>query len=223
VKIGSVDGPWWTVVGVVGDVHHIALDESPDMQMYMPHQQWMFPDTQMTFVIRVGGQPSTVASAALRAIHQLDVSQPLSQVMPMTDYVGLSVQDRRFSLVLIGAFAATALLLSLIGIYGITSYTVARRTREIGIRIALGARHREVLALLLRQSMTVVVIGVVAGIAASIALTRFLASMLFEIRPADPLTLASVVISLIMVAALACWIPARRAVYVDPVVALRNE
>jgi ABC-type antimicrobial peptide transport system permease subunit len=143
--------------------------------------------------------------------------------MPLEDYIGLSVQGRRFTSILLAAFAAVALFLSALGIYGVTAYSVAQRTREIGIRMALGAQPQEVFALLLRQGVVLVVFGVALGVAASAALTRFLASMLFDVRPSDPATFVSVVFLLVGVAALACWIPARRAMRVDPIVALRYE
>jgi putative ABC transport system permease protein len=223
VKVGGLDHPWLTVIGVVGDVHHAGLDAAPTMQIYIPHAQWPFPDNDMTFVIRTTGPPSVLAPAARQAIHSLDSTQLLSRVMPLEDYVALSVQGRRFALILIGAFAAIALLLSMVGIYGVTAYSVAQRTREIGIRMALGAQGSEVMGLLLRQGMALIVAGVLLGIAASLGLTRFLASMLFDVRPTDPTTFALVVTLLIIVAALACWIPARRTMRVDPMVALRYE
>jgi putative ABC transport system permease protein len=223
VKIGGVDHPWWNVVGVVGDVHHYGLELAPTMQFYIPHAQWPYPDSDMTFMIRTAGPPAAYASAARIAIYAVDSTQPLSRVMPLEDYIGLSIQGRRFSLILIGAFAAIALLLSMIGIYGVTTYAVAQRTREIGIRMALGAERRQVLALLLLQAAGLVACGVALGIAASLALTRFLASMLFGVRPTDPGTFAGVIAFLVCVAALASWIPARRATRVDPVVALRYE
>ncbi|MFZ0819933.1 MAG: ABC transporter permease [Candidatus Acidiferrales bacterium] len=223
VKLGGLDNPWMTVVGVVGDVHHEGLDAAPSTQFYVPHSQWPFPDSDMTFVLRTFGPPGAMASAARQAIHSLDATQPLSRVMPLEDYVGLSVQGRRFSLILIGAFAAIALLLSVIGIYGVTAYTVAQRTREIGIRIALGAQRGEVLALMMRQGAVLILAGIAVGVVASIALTRFLSSMLFGVAPTDPATFAVVAILLVSTAALACWIPARRAMRVDPMVALRHE
>ncbi len=223
VKLGGLDRPWWTVVGVVGDVHHSGLDIAPTMQFYAPHAQWPFPDSDITFTIRTAGPPSALASAAQQAIHALDPTQPLSRVTPLDDYVGLSVQGRRFSSILLAAFAAIALLLSALGIYGVTAYSVAQRTREIGIRMALGAQEKEVFELLLRQSVVLVVFGVALGVATSAALTRFLASLLFDVRPTDPATFVSVVFLLVGVAALACWIPARRAMRVDPIVALRYE
>ncbi|HEV1995914.1 MAG TPA: ABC transporter permease [Candidatus Acidoferrum sp.] len=223
VKLGGVDLPWWTVAGVVADVHHDGLDIAPTMQFYVPHAQWPYPDSDMTFTIRTAGPPGTMASAAQQAIHALDPTQPLSRVMPLADYVGLSVQGRRFSSILLAAFAAIALLLSALGIYGVTAYSIAQRTREIGIRMALGAQQKEVFALLLRQSVVLVVFGVALGVATSAALTRFLASMLFDVRPTDPATFVSVVSLLVGIAALACWFPARRAMRVDPMVALRYE
>jgi len=223
VKIGGLDGPWFTVIGVTRDVHHYGLDDAPEMQMYIPHAQWPFPDNDMTFVIRTAGAPAALSSAARQAIHSLDATQALSRVMPLEDYVALSIQGRRFALILIAAFAGIALLLSMVGIYGVTSYSVAQRTREIGIRMALGAQRGQVLALLLRQGMLQVLIGIVAGVAASLAVTRFLVSLLFGVQPTDLLTFVSVVAILIGVSALACWIPARRAMKVDPMVALRYE
>jgi putative ABC transport system permease protein len=143
--------------------------------------------------------------------------------MPLESYVGLSVQGRKFALILIGAFAAIALTLSVVGIYGVTAYSVAQRTREIGIRIALGAQRGELLGLLLRQGMLLVACGVITGVIVSVALTRFLSTLLFDVQPTDPLTFASVVLLLVAVSAAACFLPARRAMRVDPVVALRYE
>jgi putative ABC transport system permease protein len=223
VKLGGLDQPWWTVAGVVADIHHSGLDVAPTMQFYVPHAQWPFPDSDMTFTIRTSGPPSSLSSAAQQAIHLLDPTQPLSRVMPLDDYVGLSVQGRRFSSILLAGFAAIALLLSALGIYGVTAFSVAQRTREIGIRMALGAEEKEVFSLLLRQSVVLVTFGIALGVATSAALTRFLASMLFDVRPTDPATFVSVVVLLVGVAALACWIPARRAMRVDPLAALRCE
>jgi putative ABC transport system permease protein len=177
----------------------------------------------MIFVIRTGVYPTAISSAAQRAIHSIDPTQPISRVTPLENYVGLSLQGRRFALILIAAFAAIALALSIVGIYGVTAYSVAQRTREIGIRVALGARRRELLGLLLRQGMLLIVCGVIAGVLSSFALTRFLASMLFDLQPTDPLTFASVVLLLVAVSACACFIPAWRAMRVDPMVALRYE
>ena len=223
VKVGGLDKPWYTVVGIVGDVHHIGLDSSPDMQMYVPHAQWPFPDSSMSFVVRTSGPSASIASAARQAIRSADSTQALSNVVPLENIVSGSVQGRRFVLTLIAAFAAIALLLSAVGIYGVTAYSVAQRTREIGIRIALGAQRAEVLSLLLKQVLLLVLIGLGAGVAASLALTRFLASILFEVKPSDPATFAAVILLLVAVALLACWIPGRRAMRVDPIIALHQE
>jgi putative ABC transport system permease protein len=193
------------------------------MQVYIPQAQWPFPDSDMTFVLRTVGPPIAHAPAARCAIHWLDATQPLSRVMPLDAYLVLSVQGRRFALVLIGAFATIALLLSVVGIYGVTAYSVAQRTREIGIRRALGAQRSAVLGLLLRQGLLLILAGIVLGVAASMVLMRLLASLLFEVTPTDPMTFALVVALLAGVAILACWIPARRAMRVDPIVALRYE
>jgi putative ABC transport system permease protein len=223
VKLGGVDKPWWTVVGVTGDVHHVGLDTVPDMQMYIPHQQWPFPDGLMIFVIRTVGAPAAISSAAQEAIHSIDRTQPISRITPLENYVGLSVQSRKLTSILIGAFAAIALALSVVGIYGVTAYSVSQRTREIGIRRALGAQSSEVLGLLVREEFLLIVVGTVLGVVASLALTRFLASILFEVKPTDPMTFALVVALLLGVAILACLIPARRAMRIDPMVALRCE
>jgi putative ABC transport system permease protein len=223
VKLGGLDHPWWVVVGIVSDVHHVGLDVTPEMQFYVPHSQWPFPDSEMTFMIRTARAPGSLAQAAQHALHSLDGTQPLSHITPLDYYVSISVQSRRFSSLLISLFATVALFLSALGIYGVTAYGVAQRTREIGIRMALGAKQQEVFALLLRQSIGLVAVGVVSGIAASLALTRFLSSMLFDVRPTDPATFVIVVFVLVAVAMFACWIPARRAMRVDPMVALRYE
>ncbi|HEX2664854.1 MAG TPA: ABC transporter permease, partial [Candidatus Acidoferrum sp.] len=223
VKLGDVSKPWWTVIGVTGDVRHVGLDAVPDMQMYIPHQQWPYSDSQMIFVIRTGGSAAAISSAAQHAIHSIDPTQPISRVAPLENYVGLSLQGRRFALILIAAFAAIALALSIVGIYGVTAYSVAQRTREIGIRVALGAGCRELLGLVLSQGMLLIICGVIAGVLSSFAFTRFLANMLFDVQPTDPLTFASVVLLLVAVSAGACFIPARRATRVDPMVALRYE
>ncbi|MFZ0910699.1 MAG: ABC transporter permease [Candidatus Acidiferrales bacterium] len=223
VKIGGIDKPWWTVVGVVGSVRQYGLDLAPTMQFYVPHAQWPFPDSDMSLAIRTSDAPTAIAGAARDAIRSLDPNQPISRVMPLGDYVGVSVQSRRLSLILLGSFAAIALLLSVVGIYGVTAYAVAQRTREIGVRMALGAQGRQVVLLLLRQELVLVMAGVALGVAASAAFTRLPASMLFEVKPTDPVTIVLVSVLLLGVALLACWIPARRATRIDPMVALRYE
>ncbi|MGC1580912.1 MAG: FtsX-like permease family protein, partial [Candidatus Acidiferrales bacterium] len=208
---------------VVGSVRQYGLDLAPTMQFYVPHAQWPFPDSDMSLAIRTSDAPTAIAGAARDAIRSLDPNQPISRVMPLGDYVGVSVQSRRLSLILLGSFAAIALLLSVVGIYGVTAYAVAQRTREIGVRMALGAQGRQVVLLLLRQELVLVMAGVALGVAASAAFTRLPASMLFEVKPTDPVTIVLVSVLLLGVALLACWIPARRATRIDPMVALRYE
>lgn len=223
VKIGGVDRPWWTVVGIVGDIHQGSLELAPNMQFYVPHAQWPFPDSDMTVAIRTAGPPAVLASAARQAIRSLDASQPVSRVTPLEGYLQLSVQARRFSLLLLGAFAAIALLLSVVGIYGVTAYSVAQRTNEVGIRMALGAQPRSILWLVVGDGLLLALVGIGIGVAAALVLTRFLRNLLFEIKPNDPVTFVSVVFLLLIVALLAFYIPARRAMRVDPMVALRYE
>lgn len=223
VKVGGLDTPWRTVVGIVGNVHHRGLDLAPSMQFYVPHAQWDNTDGEMIFTLRTAGPPEAMAGAARQALRSLDATQPVSRVMPLDEYVALSVRNRRFALVLLAAFAAIALVLCVVGIYGVTSYAVAQRTREIGIRMALGATRGNLMALLARQGLLLVLAGIVPGILASAMLTRFLAGILYEIRPLDPVTFMMAPALLMAVAAVACLLPARRAMMVDPVVALRHE
>ncbi|MFI5125845.1 MAG: ADOP family duplicated permease [Candidatus Acidiferrales bacterium] len=223
VKIGGVDRPWWTVVGIVGDIHQGSLELAPNMQFYVPHAQWPFPDSDMTFAIRAAGPPAVLASAARQAIRSFDASQPVSRIMPLEGYLQLSVQGRRFSLLLLGAFAAIALLLSVVGIYGVTAYSVAQRTNEVGIRMALGAQPRSILWLVVGHGLLLALVGIGIGVAAALVLTRFLRNLLFEIKPNDPVTFVSVVFLLLVITLAACYIPARRAMRVDPMVALRYE
>jgi len=223
VKVGGVNGPWLTIVGIVGDVHHVGLDYAPNMQMYIPHAQWPFPDSDMTIVLRTTGPPDVVVPAARQVLQSLDATQPLSHVMPLDDYVSLSMQRRRVASVLLSAFAAIGLLLSMVGIFGVTAYSVAQRTREFGIRMALGAERIQMLGLLLRGCMLLVAVGIAAGLIASAMLTRFLASLLFGVKAVDLPAFSVVALLLAAIAAVACWIPARRAMRVDPIVALRYE
>jgi putative ABC transport system permease protein len=223
VRLGGLDKAWCTVVGIVGDVRQEALDQSPTMQFYVPHAQWPFPDSDMIFAIRTSGKPAAMADTARQVLRSLDSNQPISRVRPLEEYVGLSVQARRFSLALVAAFAAMALLLSVVGIYGVTSYTVMQRTREIGIRTALGARQSNILSLVLGQGFLLILGGIALGVGLSAALSGFLVSMLFETRPTDPATYVVVPVLMAAVATAACWIPVRRATRVDPVLALRHE
>ncbi len=223
VKLGGTDGPWWTVVGVAGDVRHTRLDEPPAMQMYVPHAQWPFADSQMVVVVRTLGPTGELGAAVEKAVRSVDPAEPISHAMALDDLVARSVAQRRLSLALLAAFAAVALLLSAIGIYGVTSYAVAQRTRELGIRLALGARPRQLVAAQLRQGLVLALGGIAAGVAAALVLTRFLGSLLYGVSATDPATFAGVALLLAAVATAASYIPARRVTRVDPTLALRAE
>jgi len=215
-------GSWRTIVGVVGDVKRFGLEAEALPEIYWPYPQArIHPDFYLA--VRTAGNPLEVVAAVRQQIYELDARQLISDVMTMEQRLAPSVAPRRFQMLLFGIFAAVALLLAAVGVYGVISYSVNRRTHEIGIRMALGARPRDVLRLVIRQSMTLVVIGIVIGLAASLSMTRLMLSLLFSISPTDPATFAVITLLLVGVALVACYLPARRAAKVDPMVALRYE
>jgi putative ABC transport system permease protein len=181
------------------------------------------PDGYFAVVIRTRNDPNTMISAARAALSSVDSTIPLAHVSTLDDVVFQSVRDQRASVLLLGSLGGLALLLTAIGIYGVLAYTVAQQTREIGVRMALGASPGNVLRLVLRRGLLLVTAGAAIGLAASLALTRLMASLLFGVKPTDPATFAAVVFVLFSVAVIACWIPAWRATRVDPMVALRYE
>ena len=188
---------------------------------YWPHPELTY--SGMTLVLRAQGEPTAIANAARNVIRTLDPEQPVADVRPMESLIGTSVARARFNTLLLTIFAVVALLLASLGIYGVVAYSVAQRTREIGVRMALGARRMDVLRLVVRRGMTLALGGVAIGVAASFALTRLMETLLFNVSATDPLTFAGIPLLLIFVALLACLIPARRAAKVDPMVALRYE
>jgi len=212
---------WITVVGVVGHTKHEGLDADARVQLYLPYRQ--AGANAMAIAVRTTGDPLAAASAVRAAVHAVDRDQPLSQVRSMAELLEASVGQRRLSMLLLGLFSAIALVLSAVGIYGVMSYSVAQRTREIGVRMALGAARTSVLGLVLRQGVVLTLAGVAAGVLASLALNRLLASQLYAVRATDPATFLIVAALLTGVATLACLLPALRATRVDPVVALRQE
>lgn len=218
---GSKDTTWITIVGVVGHAAHEGLDAEPRIQYYFPFAQ--AAGRAMTVAIRTNGNPTAILPAAREAIHSVDRNLPLANVRTMSELVDSSVGQRKLSMMLLGVFSAIALLLATIGIYGVMSYSVAQRTRELGIRMALGAARVRVLGLVVGQGMVLVGVGVAIGLVAAFALTRFLASQLFGVGATDPSTFALVSTLLVGVALLASLLPAMRATRVDPVVALRDE
>ena len=208
---------WYSIVGVVGDVHEYGLEEGQTFDVYGTGGWTPY------FVIRTASDPSSVALAAIQEIHETDSSLPVTHVMTLDGVLLDSVSPRRFSMVLLGIFAALALALSAVGIYGVMSYSVSMRTNEIGIRMALGAQRSRVLGMILRDGLLLCLIGIAIGTFGAYAVTRLMRSLIFEVSPADPLTFAGVAVLLAGVAFLACWVPARRAMRVDPMVALRHE
>ncbi len=209
------------IVGVVGDVRDTSLSEMPGPMMYVPFAQAPFWGGQL--VVRSTLSSSSVAASIRKVTHDIDKDLPVTDIATLPETLDASVAQPRFRTLLIGLFGLIALLLAAVGIFGVISYSVSRRTHEIGIRVALGATPANVLQLILGESAKLVLFGLGLGIPAALALTRFLASLLFEVHPADPLTFIGVAILLTMVALIACYVPARRAMRVDPMVALRYE
>ena len=224
IEYGNMDGDLrlLTVVGVAGDVRGSSLEKPPTPIIYVNCLQRPQKAGEVSLVIRTVGDPNTTLSAARRVIRELDPSVPV-KTNTFTRIFAASLASRRFNLLLVGAFAVTALLLAIAGIYGVLAYSVARRTREFGVRIALGASSSSVLTLVLRQAVSTSLIGVLAGGIAAYALTRFMESMVFGVSTSDPLTYAAVAALMIVVALLAAYIPARRATGIDPMIALRAE
>lgn len=209
------------VIGVVGDVKHAGLDAEVNATAYWPHPELAY--NFMTLVIRTDGDPLALAPAIRQAVWSLDKDQPVVDIRSMEDLLWVSLAKARFSTVVLGVFAGMALLLALTGIYGVVSYSVAERTREIGIRVALGAQQSDVLRMVLRQGLILAGFGVAIGMAAALAATRLMTSLLFGTSASDPATFASVAGLLLAVALSACYVPARSAMKVDPMVALRYE
>jgi putative ABC transport system permease protein len=220
--VGSSEPPMRQIVGVVADVKSKNLRGAAGLQMYMPQAQLPF-STSMTVVIRTAVAPESIVGAVRSVVQRIDRALPIYDVRTMNQYVSDTVATLRFDTLLLGIFGGLALLIAAVGIYGVIAYSVTHRTHEIGIRIALGARRGDVLRLVLGQGMNLAVTGVAIGLLGALALTRFLSSLLYDVQPMDPLTLVTMSFILISVVLLACYIPARRAAKVDPMVALRHE
>ncbi len=217
--------PWLTVVGVVGAVRGIQLGEEPQPAVYVPIDQAPRPFLlrDQTFVLRTAGDPLALAATARREIRAIDPLLPIDRLETMENLVTTSVAEPRFRSAVLTVFATAALLLVATGILGVLAYAVTRRTREIGVRMALGAQRADVLRLVLRHALAMTVAGVTLGLIASIGLTRLLARFLYEVTPTDPLSLAAASALLLAVAMVAIYVPARRAVRVEPLTALRAE
>jgi putative ABC transport system permease protein len=224
LQVGGSDSPVRTVIGIVGNVHHRSLDGERMYQWYVPERQWQNgADNQEVLIIRAAGDPTALAASVRRAITAIDPAQPIIKLATMDQVIGSSVATRRLALVLFAAFAAAALLLSVAGVYGVLAGSVAERTREFGVRIAVGATPEAIVRLVLSQAGRLAVIGIVIGIAGAAALTRYLQTLLYSVSATDPETLATVVIALAAVILAACLVPAFRASRVDPSSALRAD
>jgi putative ABC transport system permease protein len=209
------------IIGIVSDSRHAGLDIPIRAMTYWPHSELTY--SAMTVVVRAESNPQALAGAIRQEVLNLDPDQPIADVRTMESILGESVARSRFSAVLLTTFAVLALALAALGVYGVLSYTVAQRTHEIGIRMALGAGQQDVLKLVVAHGMKLVLAGVAIGTLASIGLTRLIAGLLFEVSATDPATFVVIALVLTAVALLACFIPARRATKVDPMVALRYE
>jgi putative ABC transport system permease protein len=223
IRVGGQKAPDRIVIGVVGNVRHRGLDAATTLQWYAPERQWLDSDNQEMLIVRTAADPAALAASVRKAIASIDPTQPIVKVATMDQVIATSTAQRRLALVLFGAFAIAALLLAVAGIYGVLAGSVAERTREIGVRSALGATPRDIVGLVVGQGGRLSAVGIVLGLAGSLALTRYLRTLLFDVTPNDPVTLTGVAILLGLVTLAACSIPAMRAARVDPSRALRSE
>jgi predicted permease len=224
VGLGSTRFPLMTIVGIVADVKHLSLRESPAPEMYVPYTQKPYPSMLLMHVaLRSAGDAESLTRGVREALGRLDPDLPMAKVTTLKTIVDNSLAQPRFSMLLLAAFGGVALLLACIGMYGVISYSVAQRTREIGIRLALGAQPRQVLGMMLGQGARLAVVGIAIGLLAALAATRIMTSFLYGVQATDPATFAGMALLFIVVALLACYLPARRATRVDPLTALRYE
>jgi putative ABC transport system permease protein len=228
-RVGLSGNPrdWREIVGVVHDVRNYGLDADVKPEVYVPFLQ-NAPSylagvaSAMNVVVRSTNDPSALANTLRERVQALDKDQPISEIRTMEWYLSDSMAQRRFNMLLLGAFAGLALTLAAVGIYGVISYTVTQRTHEMGIRIALGARDGDILKLIFAQSMLTTLAGIVIGLGAALALTRLLQNLLYQVTATDPFVFGSITLLLLLVAMVATYIPARRAMKVDPITALRE-
>jgi predicted permease len=224
IEFGNMDGDMHllTVVGVVADVHQRSLEKPAEPTVYVNYQQRLRGGRDFTVVMRAATPPNVLMEDARKIARELAPDEA-PRFQTFQDVFSASLDTRRFNLLLVGVFAGSALVLAAVGIFGVMAYWVSQRTREIGVRMALGAGKTAVVRLVLSQSLTTVLAGIAAGVFGAFALTRAIKSLLFEVTPTDPVTLAAVALLLTIVAIFASYIPARRATKVDPMVALRHE
>jgi putative ABC transport system permease protein len=227
IQVGAIpesDVPWMQIVGIVGDVKQ-SLSADSSTEMYVPYRQAdkVLPVGALSMVVRTAGDPLAQANAIRSLVHGIDPLQPITGVRTMDENVSRSMTEPRFRTVLLTIFAGIALVLAAVGIFGVMAYSVAQRTRELGLRMALGASRQGVMLMVLGQGLRLTLVGLGIGLAGTFFLTRYVASMLFNVPTYDPLTLASVILALIVISMSACYLPARRATMVDPIEALREQ
>jgi putative ABC transport system permease protein len=227
VRVGGPATPWRTIIAVVGNYHHNGLLNTPKRGYFVPEEQWANsfgnPRRAMSLVVRTSGDPNDLIAPVTRIESRLAPDVPLTQVTIMGDVLAAATQEQRFTMALMAGFALLALILAAVGIYGVISYSVSQRTREIGIRMALGAETGSVRRLVLRQGMMPAGIGIAVGLAAALLLTRYLGSLLYGVAPIDALTFVAIPLLLLMVATASVLIPAARASRIAPSEALRAE
>ena len=212
---------WVTVVGLVGHTAHEGLDAEHRVQLYFPYSQ--NAQAQMTFAVRTAGDPAAIVNTVRAAIRDVDRDQPIADVFTMDELMDRAVGQRRLSMTLLGTFAALAMVLAALGIYGVMAFDVTRRSREIGVRMALGAARSSVLGLVLKQGLAMAAVGVALGLLGALAMTRLLQAQLFDVTSTDPATFVAVALGLLSVATMATLVPALRATRVNPTEALRYE
>jgi len=215
------DNPWITIVGIAKDLPHRAVDSQAEPDWYLSRTSR--PQRNRFVFVRTNGDPINLAASIRSQVSAIDREQPVTNIKSMRNVIAETVAPRRFNMLLFGLFAVIAVVLAAMGIYGVISYSVAERTQEIGVRVALGARAVDVMKLVLRGGLNLALIGVAIGLAGALALTRLMKSLLFGVTPTDAATFGLVTFGLFTVALFACYIPARRATKVDPIVALRHE
>jgi len=223
LKLGGPrsENPWHVIVGVAADVRHFGLDSEAVREIFMPYTQASWPT--MTIVAKTAGDPMTWRSSLRDVVRRVDPDLPIAQVRSMDWIVGSSTNWRQTPMRLLSGFALIGLLLASLGVYGVLAYYVSQRTREIGVRAALGASRQQLAAMVIKQSMLPIGAGAILGVAGSLASGRLLQQFLFQVKPGDPQVIATIVVLLIGVGLLASWLPARRAASIDPLVALRDE
>jgi predicted permease len=221
VRLGGTASPWATIVGVVADVHQLGLTRDPAPELYCP--QWQQPSASLNFTVRTAGDPLALAQAIRAEVRAVDRELPIASIRTMRGVLDESVAQPRIMMFLLAIFAGLALALAAMGLYGLISYSVAQRTHELGIRMALGAGRGDILRLVVGEGSTLTLVGVVLGLLASLGLTRVLASFLYGVSARDPLVLGAVALALAPVALAASYFPALRASRVHPQVALRND